>query len=586
MGGYRYDCRHTTLQQCQQLEKDIGEVVQFSPGRRCHEVSCINRCGCNHYNRSLSFGEEFRSGCQQCTCTKRGVVVCECSIPQSRKEVRDLPRLELERFQNAVKSLTGGYQSRWYKLSEMYAMYKPQFSGTPNFLPWNRYFLRTVEHVLQSVDCDVTIPYFDWTMDVGAMEKSAVWAANVFGNNGHPVNGCVRHHPFKEKFPPYWVPCLRRRFNASVNLLDAVDIEKMLRESSYEQFRLHIELMSSLFQTWGGGHMITDMAPYDPAFLSHLAFLDKLWTDWQKRNPGDVFKFPMEHRYTFLPPFAVSPDDVMDCEKQMCVKFIPVGEGMPCNVSIPNFSYGPDGFDRHGYNKEGFNKQGYNVSGYTRDGKFDNRNIFDIHGYDRQGFNRHGYDQSGFDRYGFQVNTFNLDGFDAEGFDQSGYNRYGFDSNGKTPFGFHINNTDLSESNTIRPQIFDRFGYNRYGFDKFGYNREGYDIFGYSSAGYNRQKCRHYFVGPMYLIVKRLISQKLKLLDGKDLRLLIRVCPGSSKIPEWIYTRNWLKRGNQIPLSLEIETSRRLRKVQSEEPLRKSSITKEQLWVPEPPDRR
>ena len=31
--------------------------------------------------------------------------------------------------------------------------------------------------------------------------------------------------------------------------------------------------------------MVSPFSAYDPLFLSHWAFMDHLWTEWQKKNP-------------------------------------------------------------------------------------------------------------------------------------------------------------------------------------------------------------------------------------------------------------------------------------------------------------
>jgi len=56
-----------------------------------------------------------------------------------------------------------------------------------------RYFLTTVEREMKKhVGCDVTIPYYDWTIDVGSLERSVVWGAAYFGGNGESGTNCVK----------------------------------------------------------------------------------------------------------------------------------------------------------------------------------------------------------------------------------------------------------------------------------------------------------------------------------------------------------------------------------------------------------
>jgi len=43
--------------------------------------------------------------------------------------------------------------------------------------------LNQLEKALQTAvsSCELTIPYFDWTMDTGAMLESPIWRAGLFG---------------------------------------------------------------------------------------------------------------------------------------------------------------------------------------------------------------------------------------------------------------------------------------------------------------------------------------------------------------------------------------------------------------------
>ena len=528
---YIYKCRSLTLAQCQRTESSGNKVVKFSRGKKCEEVKCEESCGCSHGNTTYNFGQSFVTGCQYCTCTLSGAIECTCSEIYRRKEVRDMSRNELSRYQEAVKILNKrGQPSKWFSFAKMYSDYKPQAVGNPGSLPWHRYFLRLVEMELQTIDCSITIPYYDWTVNAGNQDKSLIWSANMFGGDGMDVTGCVQHHPFKDYYPPYWVPCLRRHFNLSIQLADVVDIQYALNEPNYDTFRLSMELYLNLFKVWVGGHMASDLSPYDPLYISAAAFIDRIWWDWQKKHENGLLLYPQELRYVPMAPFKQTADDVMDSKKQMCVTYYPLTEGAVCNITIPNYNFNSLGYDRHGFDKEGYDLDGYNIYGVDRDGKPDERGIFNIYGYDRGGYKRNGYDVTGFDRFGFYIDSYNVDGYDSLGYDESGYDRYGFDRKGVTPFGFHRNGTLLVNS---LPDTFDSYGYNRYGLDQYGFDREGYDVFGFDSKGYDRLRCNRYFIGPMTLIIKRWSEIELGKADDKSIRIITRICPAVTTLPKW-----------------------------------------------------
>ncbi|XP_070188785.1 uncharacterized protein [Littorina saxatilis] len=588
--GFNYKCRALTRTRCQAMESRRNvEVVRFTPGKQCSEVPCGEECGCLHGNKTYRVGEEFRSGCQSCMCMTGGHTVCVCDYAAKRREVRELSGQEIEQYQSAVRQLTmnTGYPSQWFRFATTYAHHKPQAVGTPAFLPWHRKFLVEVERALQAVDCSVTIPYYDWTLDVGDPTRAMIWAANMFGGNGR-WDGCVRYHPFKDYHPPFLAPCLRRRFNDSVNLPDAVNVQLALNEQDYDRFRLHMEMFAKVLQSFVGGHMESDLAPYDPLFYSVIAYIDKLWNDWQSKYDDGLLRYPQEARFIPMAPFGSTPDDVMDLRIQLCVEYLPLLGGAPCNTTeVRNFGFNAEGYDRHGYNRIGLDKDGFTIDGIDGEGNLDQRGIFNTFGFDRQGYSRSGYDQTGYDRFGFYVDTYNIDGFNPMGYDRSGYDRYGFDRQGFNPSGIHRNGSYRSDVVNTKLDIYDPYGYNIYGFNKFGFNRDGYDVFGFDMNGFNRRVCNHYRLGPAYILVKKIVEEKLKGLDEEQIKLLVRICPDVTPLPEYQLRNNWLYRNNQSDL-VEV-----IRMIQQQNHMvnlgvmpRNVSVLPSGLWLPVSPDTR
>lgn len=493
------------------------------------------------------------------------------------------------RYQLAIRRLheDTGFPSEWYKFASLYAIHKPQAVGNSMFLPWNRQFLRYVEQAIQNIDCGVAIPYYDWTVDAGKPYKSLIWAANVMGGNGDEM-GCVRYHPFKSYHKLYLSPCFRRQFNISISLPSVVNIELALQEPDYDRFRLQVEMFARIYQGFVGGHMDSDFAPYDPLYYSVMAFIDKLWTDWQDRHPEGLLSFPLHYRYARMDPFKSTPDDVFDSRIQLCVDYLPVTEGVPCNVSvIRTFDYDAQGYDRHGFSRQGYDKDGFNIEGFDSTGNPDTRGIYNKLGFDKEGFKRSGFDDSGIDRYGFYFDSYNLDDFDARGYDRSGYNRYGFNQEGLTPYGFHINGTYLLKADIQDIKIFDSFGYNKYGYNQEGFDRNGYDIFGFDYRGFDHRLCNYYFLGPIHMLVKQYVSKTLMDLNVTVLTNLKRICPQLSPFPDSAIVGDWFDRYDQKSLldalyQQQIQTH----VVDLDYTPRETSVATDLIWLPIPPDER
>ncbi|XP_071044189.1 kielin/chordin-like protein [Parasteatoda tepidariorum] len=553
--GWNFDCRAMNLKDCQKMEKDSPtsyQVISFTPGKRCEEVNCEKKCGCNFLHDIYSIHEQIPIGCGNCECSETGRISCPCATVSMRKEIRDMTTEDLKRFQDAVKYLAlKGHPSIWQNLTNIFTNALPQFHGNPYFLPWIRYYLRLVEMKLQEIDCSVTLPYFEWTMDVGSLDSSFVWQANIFGGNGDRTrNYCVRNHPFKSHEPPYWSACLRRNFNLSVSLPNAVEIEKVLRLQTYEEFNYQIEEISSLFHLFVGGHMATAEAAYDPIFFAHYAFIDKLWDIWVARDPNRLLTYPQDKRYIPLAPFSVLPDDVFLSEFQLCVHYIEITEGAPCtDDSMAAF-----------HDK------------YMDNSQF---KTFDISGYDVDGYDSFGYDRMGYTKTGFSRNSFNRDGLDASGFDEQGFNRYGFDRYGCNSMGFCFPNSLDGSAAIPMPSPWEEFS--ELGYRPTGFDFHGYDIYGFDSNGRDANNCSYFFNGPFYPIFMKNAKRKLNTLHPEELDQIKTICFGISDVPEWWLNLYWMNRVNpdrKIHISAAVEDSY------------SPFFGKNQIWLAPTPDER
>jgi len=98
--------------------------------------------------------------------------------------------------------------------------------------------------------------------------------------------------------------------------------------------------------------------------------------------------------------------------------------------------------------------------------------------YDAFGFDDDGYDKDSFDKDGIHKLTgtkYGENGFDKDGYYRDGYDKNGFDKDDNSLWGNFIRR--------YNKYGFDRDGYDKNGFDKDGYYRDGYDKNGYDKGG-------------------------------------------------------------------------------------------------------
>lgn len=416
----------------------------------------------------------------------------------------------------------------WHDLTQLYSRHLPHFAGTDRFLPWHRYLLWVMEVLLQeNGECDLSIPYFDWTLDVGDMGGAAAWQANYFGGDGNQETHCVLYHPFRSSGFSSWSPCLMRRFNNSIWLPDAVSVAHILNNGNYTLLRLQLEAMSGLFQLFLGGHSLTPERFYDPVFLSHVAYLDKIFDDWLRKHGRSDSFFPPEMRPVLMEPFGVTPDDALDSILQHGVSYLLPSKGAPClkdDVQMLDQSSKSDQEDALGYSS-------------TMLESIDT--LHEEDGYDDRGYTAEGFDSLGYDRRGYNKDSFNRDGYNLAGFDRLGFDRYGFKEDGCMSLGPPFCRLTLNNTNE-KSLLFDTYGYTKEGFNILGLDRNGFDAFGFDTEGYDRRKCNYQSRGPFYMLTKARVEEELEgVSDDSKLMNIERMCPEVTQVPDWWLTHNY-----------------------------------------------
>lgn len=209
------------------------------------------------------------------------------------------------------------------------------------FCPWHRQYLREFEKALQAEVPGVTIPYWDWSDDVGAINR--VFVPEFLGSLGTGQPTAVADGVFRNPVPPAerpaWWPAgadgfpihalLEDGFGtslvrgsvgvswpptaAAISLLEQLVIEQPGVHPLWffwlvlEQGHPQVGPTHNTGHNFIGGHMSGGYSPNDPVFWLHHANVDRLWANWQARRlasvPGST------HAAHWPPPAEVSPFD-------------------------------------------------------------------------------------------------------------------------------------------------------------------------------------------------------------------------------------------------------------------------------------
>lgn len=123
------------------------------------------------------------------------------------------------------------------------------------FLFWNRNFLRTMERHLQELNCSITIPYFDFTLDAGNLASSVVWRSDFFGSLTENGSYCQKHTISKSAI--HWTPCIKRAVRSNNNVPTMVDVALALSKTDFFEFSSMLHGISNHIHGFIGGDMDT-----------------------------------------------------------------------------------------------------------------------------------------------------------------------------------------------------------------------------------------------------------------------------------------------------------------------------------------
>ena len=215
------------------------------------------------------------------------------------------------------------------------------------FLPFHRWYILALENLLRQVDCNITVPYWDWSLEPQSWQNSTFWAAECgFGGDGdHSNNYHVENGVFSQsnnwRLASSADGSLQRHFNG--NVPDCATVALIQRTGIAEFNTWHNFVSSNLHDSVHciiGGTMCTSSAAGAPEFFLTQGFIDQIWASWQSK--GYAFKnlpFFSKNDNAMPSAFGYSPADVYDLDNQPgCVKICIEASSRPCRI---NTTYTP-----------------------------------------------------------------------------------------------------------------------------------------------------------------------------------------------------------------------------------------------------
>jgi len=199
--------------------------------------------------------------------------------------------------------------------------------GWEQFLTWHRAYMYEFEKLLQDIIPSVTLPYWDWTMDIykqgttgeipDALKKDPAGGKSGFDVNplwdelrfpgqyqGQTMAGLTHHHyPLKEDVAEIMAIDNWLDFGGGAQSNQAFGALSMNPHNA-----IHIYCGIENAAPNRQSDMFTNLtAARDPIFWVHHTNIDRLWMLWQRSNPGAV----PDDLDDLLEPFRYRPPDTL-----------------------------------------------------------------------------------------------------------------------------------------------------------------------------------------------------------------------------------------------------------------------------------
>ena len=194
----------------------------------------------------------------------------------NRKEANAMTAAERQRYINAINAMLADPGNPYGKIVAIHAdmshdMHGMDATGVQRFLPWHRDYLLQFEKLLQAIDPLSFIPYFDWT----ARRTVPTWIRNFKPTVMVPGQGAVI---VKRNAS---IPATKS-ITAITGQTNYTPFTDMLENGPHGEVHMELGVVNGQREAMAR----ISVSPADPIFWLHHANIDRIWADWQGRNPG------------------------------------------------------------------------------------------------------------------------------------------------------------------------------------------------------------------------------------------------------------------------------------------------------------
>ncbi len=232
-------------------------------------------------------------------------IVANVSAQSIRKNYNEMTQSEKDALVSAFYQLRNGPDL----INDLATFHNNNFSAIHYngvnddvFLAWHRRQIFEVEQAMQDINPNLSIPFWDWTIDNSV--NSPLWDQNFLGQFNLDWN-------------------LSRSLGSS-SLPTPSDVNSVQAITNWANYYSSLEngIVHVGAHIWVSGIMSGGASPRDPVFYLHHGMVDKLWQEWVEANnittASNIYIKTSLPRYDGTYVFngqtlpLVNPDDIVD----------------------------------------------------------------------------------------------------------------------------------------------------------------------------------------------------------------------------------------------------------------------------------
>ncbi len=158
--------------------------------------------------------------------------------------------------------------------------------GAPGFLTWHRAYMRAFEKALQTVHCDVMLPYWNWSAGPTTGVPAPCRFPTYVHRNGATVSNPLYRGPIASAAGGGTTS--RRPDIDTTTFGDiATAAQSAMSNGTFADFQGDLNGPHGSVHVRTGGQMgSVARAGFDPIFFLHHCNVDRLWWNWQQSHPG------------------------------------------------------------------------------------------------------------------------------------------------------------------------------------------------------------------------------------------------------------------------------------------------------------